>query len=82
MEAQQRLQAECCVVDISHLLNRDPHFDFDALMVPVPPVVQDNLARWVYHVDALVAKFAPEDNTVVIVAGEVSADGDDEEDAK
>ena len=65
----------------SHLLNRDPHFDFDVVLVPVPPVVQDNLAGWVDdHVDALVAEFAPEDDTVVIAAGGVGVDGDDEED--
>ena len=39
-----------------HLLNRDPQFDFDVVLVPVPPVVQDNLAGWVDdHVDTLVA---------------------------
>ena len=65
----------------SHLLNRDPHFDFDDVLIPVPSVVQDNLAGWVDdHMDALVAEFTPEENTVMIAAEEVGADGDDEED--
>ena len=65
----------------SHLLNHDPHLDFDIVLVLVPPVVQDNLAGWVDdHMDALVAEFTPEDDTVVIAVGEVGADGDDEED--
>ena len=64
----------------SHLLNHDPHFDFDDVLVPMPPVVQDNLAGWVDdHMDALVAEFAPEDDTVMIAAREVGADGHDEE---
>ena len=65
----------------NHLLNHDPHFDFDTMLVPVPPVVQDNLAGWVDdHVDALVAEFAPKADTVMIAAKEVGVDGDDEED--
>ena len=64
----------------SHLLNCEPHFDFNVVLVPVPPVVQDNLAGWVDdHMDALVAEFTPEENTVMIAAEEVGADGDDEE---
>ena len=66
----------------SYLLNRDPHFDFDVALVPMPPVIQDNLAGWIDdHVDALVAEFAPEDDMVVIAAEEVGAEGDDEEDS-
>ena len=53
----------------SHLLNLDPHFDFDTAIAPVPMVIQDNLANWVDdYVDALVAEFAPEDDVVVIAA--------------
>ena len=29
----------------SHLLNLDPHFDFDSAIAPVPRVIQDNLAN-------------------------------------
>ena len=65
----------------SHLLNLDPHFDFDAVIAPVPEVIQDNLAGWVDdHVDALVAEFAPEDDAVVFAAEEGDADDDDEGD--
>ena len=65
----------------SHLLNRDPHFDFDALLVPLPPVVQDNLDGWVDdHMDALVAEFALEDDMVMIAVEEAGADGDAEGD--
>ena len=65
----------------THLLNRDPHFNFDAVLAPMPLVVQDNLTGWVDdHVDALVEEFAPEDDMVVIVAGEDDASSDDEED--
>ena len=82
------LEEECCDLFsmvatrvFSHLLNHDPHFDFDDVLVPLTPVVQDNLAGWVDdHVDALVAEFTPEENTVMIAAEEVGADGDDEED--
>ena len=65
----------------SHLLNCDPHFNFDAVLAPVPSVIQDNLAGWVDdHVDALVAEFAPKDDMVVIATEGDGAAGDDEED--
>ena len=31
----------------SHLQDRDPHFDFDAVIAPVREVFRDNLAHWV-----------------------------------
>src|SRR5215216_5612997 len=66
----------------SHLLNMNPHFDFDAVIAPVPGVIHGNLAGWVdEHVNALVAEFAVVDDTVVIVAGGGDADDDDEDDA-
>ena len=67
----------------SHLLNHDPRFDFDAVVAPVPLVIQNNLTGWVDdHVYALVAEFAPEDNTVVIAAEEDGGGSDDEEDGR
>ena len=48
----------------------------------MPRVIQDNRANWVDdHVDALVAEFAPEDDTLVIVTEEDDADGDDDDGA-
>ena len=65
----------------SHLLNLDPHFDFDAAIALMPEVIQDNLAGCMDdHVDALVSDFAPEDVVVFITAEEDSAGGDDKED--
>ena len=65
----------------SHLLNRDPHFDFDVVLALVPLAIQDNLTGWVDdHVDALVKEFASEDDTVVLAAEEGGVGGDDEED--
>ena len=67
----------------SHLLSRDPHFDFDVVLAPVPPVIQDNLAGWLDdHVDALVVEFALEDDMVVIAAEEAGVGGNDEEDGR
>ena len=67
----------------SHLLNHDPHFNFNVVLAPVPSVIQDNLAGWVDdHVDALVAEFALEDDAVVIAAEEAGAGGGDEEDGR
>ena len=66
----------------SHLLNMNPHFDFDAVIAPVPGVIQGNLANWVDdHVDALVAEFVVADDAVVIAAEGGDADDDDEDDA-
>ena len=42
----------------SHLQNTDPHFDFDAIIAPVPEAIRGNLARWVEdNMDALVRAF-------------------------
>ena len=63
----------------SHLQDRDPHFDFDATIAPVPIAVRGDLARWVEdNVDALVRAFASDDDAVVVVAdeGDVVDDGD------
>ena len=46
----------------SHLQDRDPHFDFDAAIAPVPIAVRGYLARWVDNVDALVRAFASDDD--------------------
>ena len=47
----------------SYLLDRDPHFDFDAAIAPVPIAVWGDLARWVEdNVDALVRAFASDDD--------------------
>ena len=64
-----------------HLLNLDPHFDFNDVLAPVPGIIQDILAGWVDdHVDDLVAEFAPEDDAVVIAADGGSVEDDDEDD--
>ena len=67
----------------SHLQDRDPHFDFDATIAPVPIAVRGDLARWVEdNVDALVRAFASDDDGVVVganeggVVDEPGADGD------
>ena len=65
----------------SHLLNLDPHFDFNVVLAPMPAATQDKLAKWVDgHVDALVKEMTPEDDTTVLVAEEAGAGGDGEED--
>ena len=59
----------------SYLLDRDPHFDFDAAITPVPIAVRGTLARWVEgKVDALVRAFASDDNGVA--ANEPGTDRD------
>ena len=67
----------------SYLLDRDPHFDFDAAIAPVPIAVRGDLARWVEdNVDALIRAFASDDDGVVVAANEggvvdePGADGD------
>ena len=67
----------------SHLQDRDPHFDFDAAIAPVPIAVRGDLAQWVEdNVDALVRAFASDDDSVVVganegdVVDEPGADGD------
>ena len=67
----------------SYLLGRDPHFDFDAAIAPVPIAVWGDLARWVEdNVDALVRAFASDDDGVVVganegdIVDEPGADGD------
>ena len=55
----------------SYLLDRDPHFDFDAAIAPVPIAVWGDLARWVEdNVDALVRAFASDDDGVIVTANE------------
>ena len=65
----------------SYLQDRDPHFDFDAAITPVPIAVRGNLAQWMEdNVDALVRAFASDDNGVVVGANEgdvVDDPGDD-----
>ena len=47
----------------SYLLDRDPHFDFDAAIAPVPIAVRGALVQWVEdNVDALVRAFASDDD--------------------
>ena len=67
----------------SHLQDRDPHFDFDAAIAPVPIAVRGDLAWWVDdNVDALVRAFVSNDDGVVVGANEgdvvdgPGADGD------
>ena len=55
----------------SHLLNMDSHFDFDAVIAPVPQAVRGDLAHWVVdNVDALVRAFASDDDDVIVGADE------------
>ena len=65
----------------SYLQDRDPHFDFDAAIAPVPITVRGDLARWVEdNVDALVRAFASDDDGMVMVVNEgdvVDDPGDD-----
>ena len=65
----------------SYLQDRDPHFDFDAAIAPVPIAVRGDLARWVEdNMDALVRAFASDDDGVVVGANEgdvVDDPGDD-----
>ena len=49
----------------SYLLDRVPHFYFDAAIAPMPIAVRGTLARWVVgKVDALDRAFASDDNGV------------------
>lgn len=55
----------------SHLQDRDPHFDFDAAIAPVPVAIRGDLARWVEdNVDALVRAFASDNDGVIVAADE------------
>ena len=55
----------------SYLQDRDPHFDFDAAIAPVPIAIRGDLAHWVEeNMDALVRAFATEDDGVVVAADE------------
>ena len=55
----------------SYLQDRDPHFDFDAAIAPVPQAVRDDLAHWVEdNVDALVRAFASDNDGVIVAADE------------
>ena len=55
----------------SYLQDRDPHFDFDAAIAPVPIAIRGDLAQWVEdNVDALVRAFASNDDGVVVAANE------------
>ena len=55
----------------SYLQGRDPHFDFDTVIAPVPIAVRGDLAQWVENnVDALVRAFASDDDGVVVAADE------------
>ena len=50
----------------SHLQDRDPHFDFDAAIAPVPIAARGDLARWVEdNVDALVRAFVLENVAII-----------------
>ena len=63
----------------SYLQDRDPHFDFDAAIAPVPEAIRGDLARWVEdNMDALVRAFASDDDAVVVPEdeGDVVNDGE------
>ena len=67
----------------SYLLDRDPHFDFDAAIAHVPIAVRGALARWVEgKVDAFIRAFASDDDGMVVganeggIVDEPGADGD------
>ena len=67
----------------SHLQDRDPHFDFDTAIAPMPIAVRGDLAWWVEdNMDALVRDFASDDDGVVVgvnegdIVEEPGADGD------
>ena len=67
----------------SYLQDRDPHFDFDAAIAPVPIAIRGDLAQWVEdNVDALVRAFPSDDDGMVVAAKEggvvddPGADGD------
>jgi hypothetical protein len=64
----------------SHLFCLDPHFDFDAVIAPVPEVTQDAVAEWVdSHVVDLVTEFTLVEDAIVTKVDEV-VDTDSEED--
>ena len=55
----------------TYLQDRDPHFDFDATIAPVPIAIRGDLAQWVEdNVDALVRAFASDDDGVIVAADE------------
>ena len=55
----------------THLQNRDPHFDLDAAIAPVPIAIRGDLVQWVEdNVDALVRAFASDDDGVIVAADE------------
>ena len=56
---------------LSYLQDRDPHFDFDAAIAPVPVAIRGDLAQWVEdNVDALVRAFASDDDGMIMAANE------------
>ena len=62
-----------------HLQIIDPHFDFAAVIAPVPEAIRGDLAWWVEdNVDALVRAFASDNDGVVVAAdgGDVVNCGD------
>ena len=55
----------------SHLQNADPHFDFHAVIAPVPEAIRGDLAQWVEdNLDALVRAFTFDDDGVIVAADE------------
>ena len=77
-----------------YLQDRDPHFDFDAAIAPMPIAIRGDLVQWVEdNVDTLVRAFASDDDGVIVAADEggvvdapgtgrgVGGDGDDASDA-
>ena len=66
----------------NNLLNHDSHFDFNAVLAPVPAATQDKLAGWVDdYVNALVVELASEDDTAVLMAGASGTGSGDDEDS-
>ena len=54
-----------------HLQDRDPHFDFDAVIAPVPLAIRGDLAQWMEdNADALVRAFASHNDAMVVAADE------------
>ena len=68
----------------SHLQDRDPHFDFDAAIAPVPIAIRGDLAQWVEdNVDTLVRAFTSDDDDVIVApegGGVVNEHGADDGD--
>ena len=74
----------------SYLQDRDPPFDFDAAIAPMPIAIRGDLAQWVEdNMDALLRAFASDDDGVIVAAdeggvlnGPDAADGGAEGDGK